>query len=251
MTYVELLRGQFNGFLREHDRAPGVTQLLAPLYYEDGDMLDLFVEQGSGPGKFRVCDHGMAVMRLSYTYSLDTPKKEEVFGRIVAESGVSEANGNLFIEADADKLYPAILQLAQAMAKVGSMKYFKKEVIASLFYEELDEFVTCELADFSPRSCYLPIPERDDLEVDYRFDAPRAPIFLFAVRDGNAARLATIASLEFLRRDLPFRGFVVHEDFEKLGRKDQTRLTSAVTKQFVSLDDFRKNGRRFLQQEIA
>jgi hypothetical protein len=52
------------------------------IYHEDGDMVDIFLENppnGNGDRLVRVCDHGMTLMRLSYSYDLDTPKKEEIF----------------------------------------------------------------------------------------------------------------------------------------------------------------------------
>jgi hypothetical protein len=53
-----------------------------PFYHEDGDMIDLFI-QPLEDGRFRICDFGMTLMRLSYTYELDTPAKERIFYRIV------------------------------------------------------------------------------------------------------------------------------------------------------------------------
>ena len=116
------------------ERRPGVIQVLAPLFHEDGDMLDIFLDQPpNGLGKFRVSDHGMKVMRLSYSYDLDTANKERIFNRILAENRIQHSDGRLYIETEAEGLYPAILQLAQTVAKVSSMQYFKREVIQSLF----------------------------------------------------------------------------------------------------------------------
>jgi hypothetical protein len=132
------------------------------------------------------------------------------------------------------------------------MQFFKREVIQSLFYEQLAEFIEDRLAEFNPRARVLPIPDHDEYEVDYQFDAGPRPLYLFGVKDNDKARLATISCLEFQRRRLPFKSVMVHQDFEGgLTKKDRTRITSAADKQFPSLDDFRENGALFLERERA
>ena len=116
------------------ERRPGVLQVVAPLFHEDGDMVDIFLDEPhNGSGKFRVGDHGMTLMRLTYSFDLDTENKQRIFNRILAENRVQKDNGRLYVGAEAERLYPAILHFAQAIAKVSSMQYFKREVIQSLF----------------------------------------------------------------------------------------------------------------------
>ncbi len=154
--------------------------------------------------------------------------------------------------AEPERLYPALLQFAQTVAKVSSMQYYKREVIQNLFYEQLAEFVEERLAEYEPRRNTLPIPEHDEYEVDYQFDIGPRPLFLFGVKDNDKARLATISCLEFQRRRIPFKGVMVHQDFESgITKKDRTRITSASDKQFPSLDDFRENGPQFFERERA
>jgi hypothetical protein len=255
MNAVELLRDQFNSHVAVREKRPGVLQLIAPLFHEDGDMMDIFLDVPKNgpdaPQKFRVSDHGLSLMRLSYTFDIDTPNKERIFNRIVAENGVSEANGELFIEATSDTLYTALLQFSQAVSKVCNMRYFRREVLASLFEEMLAEFVQTQMARFHPRQTILPIPDRDDLEVDWEFRPNGIPHYLFAVKDAHRARLATISCLEFQRHHLKFKSIAVHEDMDKLPRKDRNRLTNACDKQFTSLSEFKENSLLYLEREIA
>ena len=97
----------------------------------------------------------------------------------------------------------------------------------------------------------FPIEQRDDLEVDFLFDIKPRPVYLFGVKDNSSARLTALSCLEFQKVQLPFKSFVVHEDFENLSRKDKTRITSAADTQFVTLDDFRDNAIQVLEREIA
>lgn len=252
MNYLELLKEQFNHHLLLREKRPGVMQLVAPLYHEDGDMMDIFLEStNDGNERIRICDHGMTLMRLSYSFELDTPNKERIFQRILAENRVNEENGNLFTETSPESLYPAILQFAQVVSKVSNMQLYRREVIHSLFYELLQEFIETSLTKYHPRANALPIAERDDLEVDFQFEIKPRPVYLFGVRDAAKARLAAISCLEFQRARIAFKGFVVHEEFENLSAKDRRRITSAADKQFVSLDDFKNNAEQVFEREAV
>ena len=255
MNVVEVLRDQFNSHVDVREKRPGVLQLVVPLFHEDGDMMDIFIDlpkNGAGPSPaLRVSDHGLSLMRLSYTFEIDTPNKERIFNRILAENGVSEAEGELFIESSPEKLYTALLQFSQAVSKICNMRYFKREVLASLFDEMLAEFIQTQLSRFTPRQSILPIPDRDDLEVDWELRPNGIPLYLFAVKDVSRARLATISCLEFQRHSLKFKSIGVHEDVDKLPRKDRNRLTNVCDKQFTSLDEFKGNSLSYLERELA
>ena len=252
MDYLNLLKTQFNNRIGFQEKRPGIMQLISPLYHEDGDMLDIFIQPlNSQNNHFRISDFGMTLMRLSYDFDIDTANKEKIFNRILTENQISEDNGNLFMDVEGDSLYPSIMHFSQVVNKISSMKLYKREVIQSLFYEILDEIVQEKLQQFKPFPKRLPIPARDDLEVDYSFDIKPYPVYLFGVKDSAKARLATICFLEFQRAQLKFKGFVVHEDFDNLSKKDRNRITSATDKQFTSLDDFKDNASQVFEREVA
>lgn len=244
---ISNLSSQFNGKIRVNEKRPGIYQLFLPLYYEDGDMMEIYLNLENG--QWKISDYAMALMRLSYSYDIDTPNKEKIFQKMVSENGLKEEDGTIFLHATAEQLYPSILQFAQGISKVTSMRYFKREVIESLFYEMLDEFVMSELQQYKPETKVLPVPDRDDLEADYAFHPNGYPVYMFGVKEISKARLATICCLEYQKHHINFRSFMVHEDFTRLPKKDQNRLTSACDKQFVSLDDFEENAVKFLERE--
>jgi hypothetical protein len=251
MNYLDLLKTQFNNRIGFKNKRPGVMQLYVPLYHEDGDMVDIFLESKNGNENIRVCDHGMTLMRLSYSFDVDTSNKERIFNKMLSENHVYEDNGNLYIDSKPENLYPTVLQFAQTVAKVSNMRLYKREVMQSLFYEILEEIIKEKLEQFYPKPQVFPLPARDDLEVDYEFNIKPYPVYLFGVKDTAKARLTTISCLEFQRAHLKFKGFAVHEDFDNLPKKDRNRITSATDKQFVSLDDFRDNGVQFFEREVA
>ncbi len=253
MDVLENLKSEFNRHIAFREKRPGIVQVLAPLFHEDGDMIDLFLDLPTSPeAPIRITDHGMTLMRLSYSYDVDTPTKRRILERILSENGVSEDRGRLYVDARPAHLYPALLQFAQTVAKVSNMQAFKREVVQSLFYETLGDFVTMTLGRYHPVEHYTPLPNRDDLEVDWRFDLQPRNIFLYGVRDNSKARLAALACREFQLVHVPFRSVIVHEDFENgLSKKDQARITNAADKQFTSLMDFQANAEAYFSRETA
>jgi len=211
-------------------------------------MIDLFIQEEQD-GVFTLCDFGLTLQRLSYTYDIDSENKESVLQRILLENSLLEENGNISIKTKPSTIFTDIMHLTQSYAKIGSLKYFKREVIENLFYEMLDDFIFNDLQEFNPKKKVLPIPERDDLEADYSFSPNGHPIYLFGVKDASKARLATISCLEYRNKNLNYRGWVVNEDFEKLPRKDRSRLTNTIDKQFTSFDEFKSSAKVFLSRE--
>ena len=251
MELLESLKADFNNHVSFREKRPGIMQVVAPLFHEDGDMIDIFLDlPASENAPVRISDHGLTLMRLSYSYEIDTPTKRKILDRILAENGVQEDRGRFYIETAPERLYPAMLQFAQTVAKVSNMQAFKREVIRSLFYDMLGDFVKSTLVRYSPTEDYLPIPARDELEVDWRFDLKPREIFLYGVRDNAKARLAALACREFQRENVVFRSVIVHEDFENgLSKKDQARITNAADKQFTSLTDFMANAEQYFARE--
>ena len=245
---LKYIKSDFNGRVSIKEKRPGIFQLLLPIYHEDGDMIDIFVTQ-TDKENYKLCDYGLTLQRLSYTYDIDSENKESILQRILLENNLIEQEGNICLNTKPETIYTDIMHITQAYAKIGSMRYFKREVIENLFYDMLDEFIVKDLQEFKPQKKVLPIPNRDDLEADYSFSPNGHPIYLFGVKDAFKARLATISCLEYRMLKLNFRGWVVNEDFERLPRKDRSRLTNTIDKQFTSFDEFKANAREFLERE--
>jgi len=242
------IESDFNNQALIKQKRPDIYQLYLPIFHEDGDMIDLFIIP-KGNSEYTLCDFGLTLQRLSYSYDIDTENKEAIFQKILSENSLYEKKGNICLDTTVENTFSNIMHITHALAKIGSMRYFKREVIESLFIEMLDEFINQELREFHPQSKVLPIPDRDDLEADYQFSPNGHPVYLFGVKDVSKARLTTISCLEFQKANLNFRGWVVNDDFEKLPRKDRSRLTNTCDKQFTSLEEFKMNAKIFLERE--
>lgn len=252
MNYIELLAGGFNSHVDVREKRPGVMKLIAPIFHEDGDMVDIFLEELPN-GRVRVSDRGLSLMRLSYSFDVDTENKDRIFRRILTENRIQEDRGNLFVDVPPDHLYPAVLNFGQTVAKVTNMALYRREVIANLFYELLHDNVEERLGDFTPREDVIPLPQREELVVDYALLDRPTPIYLFGVREKETPklRLTAVACLEFQKAKLPFRSIVIHQDFESLSRIDRQIITNAVDKQFTSLDEFASSGREAIERLAA
>jgi hypothetical protein len=244
----EKLKTDFNSRIRLTEKRQGVFQVHAPIYHDDGDAIEIYLTDADG-GRIRVSDFGMTRMRLSYDFEIDSAAREATFRRILAEGGASDDGGNIFLDCEPRFLFPTILQFSQVVAKVSNMRIYRREFVRSEFLRNVEAFVRDGLARYVPATKFRPIPERQELLVDYRFGAKR-PVFLFAARDAGAARLAVISCLEFLRARLPFRSVVVHEEFDALGRTDRALVTNAVDKQYTCLDEFSAHFPSYLDREL-
>jgi hypothetical protein len=251
MNYVDFLSSGFNGHVDLREKRPGLSKLIVPMFHEDGDMVDIFLEELQD-GRVRVSDRGLSLMRLSYDIDIDTENRERIFKRILDENRVFQDHGNLFVDVKPEQLYPAVLNFGQTVAKVSNMALYRREVIANLFYEMLHEKVETRLGEFAPREDVTPLPQRVELVVDYALDR-QTPIYLFGIRERDTAklRLTAVACLEFQRAKLPFRSVVIHQDFESLGNTDRQIITNAVDKQFTSLDEFDHSGRDAIERLAA
>ena len=148
-----------------------------------------------------------------------------------------------------------MLHFGQTVAKITNMGLYRREVIANLFYEVLQENVTECLAEFTPREEVVPLPTREELVVDYALLdlAIKTPIYIFGVKEKETPklRLTAVACLEFQKAGLPFSSVVIHQDFESLSRTDRYIITNAVDKQFTSLDEFASSGKQSIERLAA
>lgn len=214
-------------------------------------MLDMYLTPTNG--HVRVSDYGKTIMRLSYTFDLDTDNKQRIFRELLAQNKVDfdDKTGSIYLDSSPENLCISILHFAQVVAKVSRLDVLKREVVSGLFFEMLDAFIVQELARFQPRPKTIPLAGREELEVPWAFDIKPHPVFLFPVRSSNQVRLATISLLQFQKEKLSFKGHVVHDDFDSMTPKDRKLITSAADKQFISLDDFKEHAQEVLLREAA
>lgn len=248
--FINDIKQRFNNYFSLKEKRENIFQVFAPLYHPDGDMMDIFLTEAPDKDLIRITDFGLTLMRLSYSFDIDTPNKEKIFNKILAENSIQNENGILYIDVKPQYIYYGLLQFAQAISKITNMRLYKREVIHSLFFEMLDEFIMTKLQKFNPIKKFYPIPDHEEYEVDYCFNHSRRPVYLFGVNNTANARLATICCQKFIAEKLNFTSLIVLESLDVIGKKDQARLMSAADKQFPSLDDFQKYAEEYLEREL-
>ncbi len=128
-----------------YERRHGIHQLIIPILHEDGDMVDIYLTNSPrGKDYIRICDFGLTLMRLSYTYDVDTPSKQRIFDSILIDNSVDNDSGNLFLDTSANMLWENILQFAGCVQKICSMSYWNRETVRSVFYDNLKEYLATE-----------------------------------------------------------------------------------------------------------
>lgn len=225
-----------------YERRPGHYQLIIPITHEDGDMVDIYLENSPlGENYVRIHDCAMTLMRLSYSYDLTTSTRQRIFNDILVNNGVEYEEGNLYIDIPIDMLYEGIMQFAGCIQKVCNMRYWTKETVRSTFYEDLNEYIQERLTLFSPISDQSPLPNDGLYSVDWTLTHNRRNFYLFGVRGNSKAKNVAITLLELQKGSLPFISLIVHESMEDLGRKERQYLTRNADRQYPVLKDFKES----------
>ncbi len=248
-TITEAIRVQFGVDFFIYEKRPGVYQFSSSIYHEDGDAFEIYLVP-ENDDTIKITDFGMTVMRLSYYYELDTDRKNEIFNKIVRENRANVSSGSIEIVTKIKSLFPSIMQMAQVIAKVSNMRYFKREVIENLFYEMLEEFVMEGLSQYKPVKAVSPLDGRQEYEVDFELRPNGVPYYLFGIKDTSKARLATIACQQFSLSKLSFKSMAVYSDIDKIGKKDRDRLINASDKQYTSIDEFKAAVVPYIEREL-
>ena len=242
------LAAAFHDSFRLDEIRPNTYQVFLPAYYPDGDMIDIFIKPQLD-GKIDICDFGLTLMRLSYTYDLTTRAKQTIFNKILRENGADIENGNIFISSSINNMYATIMQFVQLIAKISDMKQYQRLSQKSEFYNNFKDFILDSFKEFSPKANIIPIPDREEITVDYVLQQSNCkPIYLYPVSVNSKADLVVMSFINLQKANIPFTGVVVHEDFESLAKKTQKFITDAADKQFTDFSNFKSQGSQYLNR---
>lgn len=243
------LKNKFGEVVNLHEIGDNKYQVYAPLYHEDGDMLSIYLEINNENGNVLLRDYGNTLMRVSYVFDLDSQNKKNILNNIAKSNDAEIADGEVILKAKLNTLPEAILRYGQVISKVSNIDILRRETIKSLFYEQFAQIVYKSVKDKVVIKDYIPTNNKD-LIVDFAIQANR-PIFLFGVNENTKASKVVIICLNFINQNIPFKSFIVHEDFEGLTAFNRNQITNAADKQFTSLDDFANKGHQYIERELA
>ena len=248
----EALRNSLMHDLDIYERRPGNYQLIIPILHEDGDMVDVYIQESPlGDEYVRICDYGLTLMRLSYSFNVSTPTRQQILDSILINNSVENDSGNLYIEAPIHLLYESILQFAGCVQKVCNMRYWSREIVRSTFYDDLRTYVTTELWRFSPVADQSPLTDYPVISVDWTLTFDHQPLYIYGVRGNDKAKSVAISLLEFKKRSLSFISLIVHENWEDLGRRESIYLTNNADHQYTNIDEFRDNSVQDIERFVG
>lgn len=207
-----------------------MVRVSIPLTARDGDAFTAYLTRT--PGGWRISDAANTMMRLSYDNDLSkllSGPRVRLFETILAESGLSEDDGEIFLEVPADKLSRGLFSLGQGLSRIEDIALWSRNRVESTFYHDLREALHKIVPPDRIAESYVPdVPGGEDYVVDYRIRTEGRPVFLFGVNGKDKARLTTITLLHLKHVGVSFDSIIVCSDFAELPRQDQSRLMSAA-----------------------
>lgn len=252
MNIQERLQKEFGTQIALEEIAPNTMRIYAPFFHEDGDMFSMYLEIHND-STILLRDFGNTLMRVSYTFEIDSQNKINVLNNIVKSNYGNYDDGELFISTTLDHLPQDIFQFSQLVAKVSSIDLLRRETIKSLFFERLDGFMSDQLKNYGYLQNYQPTRDKQ-LLVDYHIPSSASgikPLFIFGVNENTKASKVVISCLSFQKQRVPFRSVIIHEDFESLSSFYRNQITNTADKQFTSLDEFQAEGTDYIARELV
>lgn len=249
---LEAIAKEFRS-IQFREKRSGIFKVLVPFFYEDGDMYDIFVEESpQNSSLIRISDYGLTLMKLSYNFEIDTPKKEEVLQRTITQNHCILNEGLIFLDITPQQFQMGIYQFAQTISKVNAMDMLSYDTVQSMFYDYLDIFMAESFHNYICDKNFLPTKDKQ-LIVDYKISKKSStkPLFIFGVNENTKASKVVISCLSFQKQKIPFRSLIIHENFDGLSSFYRNQITNAVDKQFASLDDFRTEGMDYIERELV
>lgn len=119
----DVLKSSFYNQFNLKEKRTDLYQIFVPLYYPDGDMFDIFLKILPN-NQLLLTDCSLTLMRLSYTFEIDSPNNQTLLNRTVLESGgtFDIATGAIVLPTTLDQLCNKITQFTQIISKVTDLK---------------------------------------------------------------------------------------------------------------------------------
>lgn len=235
-----------------HEKSSGLYQLRAPIFHEDGDMMNIFFEE-IDDDTVKIFDQGTSLMRLSYLFDIDTDNKRNVLNEIVLKRGAEFNDGNITLFAKRQTAFEAVMGFVQLVSEICNMDILSHEIVENLFYEHLADAISDMNVKADYEKDYKPT-NNNDLVIDHAFlgEKNRRPVFLYGVKDTNKAMKTTIDLLLLKNENIPHRSVVVFQDIDGgIVKQAKRRLINAAGKVYADLNGFTEDGKTRIEEELT
>lgn len=221
-------------------RGDALWQVDTPWMFPDGDGYSIYVSQAP-TGGLRISDQGLTMMRLSYENDIAKLRegtRGRLLSQVLADAGLSEDDGEFYLDATAENLGTSVMRIGQALTRVHDLTFLNRLRVESTFYEDLREKLhTVVGAERLTEGYVVPgVANARDYPVDYFVSGGASPLYLFGVPNRDKARLATIILQHLVRAGQDFNSMVVFQNAADLPRADLGRLMNAANDMIDSLD---------------
>ena len=212
--------------LREIDN--GYIAVSSPFSFPDGDAFSIYLKPLAGGG-YRITDLGHTFMHLSYemdTSDLRKGSRKTVLDRIISESGITEEDGEIYIESMQEKLGENLFHIGQALTRIHDVSFLNRHRVESTFYDDLYSSILDAVPNARVIRPYsVPgMTNTEDYPVDFYIEGKLDPLFLFGVPNKDKVRLVTIELQHFMAEGVNFDSIIVFADQQKIPRTDLARL---------------------------
>ncbi len=215
-------------------------RVTTPFVFPDGDGYSLYLKQLPSGG-WRVGDLGSTLMHLSYENDIGKFRegsRGRLFAQILADSELSEEDGEFFIDTPADGLGGGVFRFGQAMTRLHDLTFLNRLRVESTFYEDLREALksTVDETRLHEGHVVAGVPKAADYPVDYYIEGGTQPLYLFGVPNRDKARLATIILQHLIGANIEFNSMIVFQNSAEIPPRDLSRLMNAANDMVDSLD---------------
>lgn len=251
MNPVEILGRELNNRISSLEKRPGIVQILAPFYHEDGDMQEIYIKEGERPDTWILSDFGMTLMRLSYTFDSLNDSRQALIERMVDENGLRLVEDRIEVETNAKSLFYDYMNMNRAISQISALKYQRHRRVASMFMEDVLGALMDKLSTYNPIRDYCPIEDRDDLRVDINLPIPQKPFFIYAAREDQRYLRAGLTCSELRTLGVRFRSIILLESEKTISLANWKSVTNIVDKQFVGQTEILSRLPEYIEREIA
>lgn len=211
-----------------------------PISGRDGDHLTAYVKLGIAG--WRISDKGATLMRLSYENDLAkllTGARRRLFNTVLQESGLSEDDGEIYLEVPADSLSRGLFALGQGVTRTEDLGLWTRTRVESTFNEDLRSILVEEVGKEGFIEGYeVPgVPGSENYPVDFCIKTTALPLYIFGIPNRDKARLTTIILQHLASHTQKFNSMVVYADVDDIPKPDVKRLMNASNDSVASIGD--------------
>lgn len=206
-------------------------RLSLPINEPDGDAVTVWLSSTMGGWKIHDC--GSTIMRLSYEMDVDLLQegsRAKVLAQLLNEGSMTIDDGEITAFAPEHHLGETLLRFGQTVIRIGDIKLWSRNRIASTFYEDLDENLTKIVGEQNIIRNFAPegVPNANDYLVDFSIKGGEKPFYVFGVLNSDKAKLTTIILQHMRQCNHVFDSLVVPSDIDQINKKDLRRLMNTA-----------------------